>query len=184
MRFYVLSAFPAGLDVRNLCADARGRRALHPQVKLCGRGQWCMSNGTCQKPGNENDACSDTRSCRSDLECNNGTCAARPSTSGATCVSTAQLGCAIDENLTCLAGTTPQCIPVVWASTGQSCPVTSTQATECTMRGTCNTSLGTCTAGPTDHGTCDPSNDECEWPARCSPQSSTCVMSGDVPTCN
>ena len=37
-------------------------------------------------------------------------------------------------------------------------------------------------AGPADRGTCDPSNDYCEWPSRCSTQG-ICMVPTDVTAC-
>jgi hypothetical protein len=146
----------------------------------CGRGLWCMADGTCQKPSNEGQSCSNTLSCRNDLNCIGGQCVTPPSTSGASCNNAGQQYCAFAQNLTCPASTN-KCIPIVWAADGLSCPTTATQSTYCTEHGSCINS--SCTSGPADHDTCDPANDLCEWPARCSTTSKTCVLPADVPTC-
>jgi hypothetical protein len=130
----------------------------------CGRGQLCMGDNTCQLPRNENETCSSTLYCRKGLNCNNGTCTARPATLGASCDATNKIFCADDQSFFC--SPQNQCVAIEWATIGKSCGVTSSKAVICSGLDTC--SGVTCVDGPADGGDCDPEADSCRWPAYCS----------------
>ena len=145
----------------------------------CGRGTQCTPDGTCQEPGSENVACSASLPCRSDLACYKGKCTILPNSTGTACDLSAGLDCAWTQNLAC-SNITKLCVPITWNSAGLACSIADGKDVLCSQHGSC--SGVTCTAGPTDHGTCDPSNDLCEWPARCSAEG-ICMLPTDTGVC-
>jgi len=146
----------------------------------CGKDQWCSANGTCETPRGLGRSCSDNiAACRNDLMCYNGQCVAAPSQLGANCDVFAGLDCNWAQNLAC-SYRTNQCEPMTVAGTGETCGETTDHYAACGNMGVCTT--GKCVAHPSDHGICDPTNDNCQWPAICS-SGGTCMLPMDTDIC-
>jgi hypothetical protein len=126
-----------------------------------------MPDKTCQLPRRENESCSDTRLCRSELSCYNATCIKRPASAGATCDKANGLECAEEQNFYC-SSQTNRCLSVQWSDVGESCSMTTSTITACSGMNICGGVA--CVAGPADGADCDPTDDRCQWPAYCSTQ--------------
>src|SRR5512140_1473318 len=141
----------------------------------CGRGRSCTPDGTCQGPRVLGETCSlSALPCRADFACVQGKCVALPASVGASCDWQNGQGCDIARSYACDT-VTGRCLAIAWADAGEYCGNTAAGATKCVREGVCATD--TCVPALADHASCDVNlGPPCEWPARCSTDTNTCLL--------